>query len=152
MNLIDGGEKVTERQIVELEHSLSVLLPQGYKDFLLEHNGGIPEKDTSFRFMERDSQTGEPFDMESDIQNFSKLEELPFFYQNLIEEEVIPPKYLSIACDSCGNEILLCADESNNYGKIYFGNHEEFDPETNYYNLSVIANSFLEFMAKLSVC
>lgn len=152
MKLIDAGEKITEREIAELEYSLNIQLPQEYKVFMVEHNGGIPEMTTCFKFTERDSQTGETFDMESDIQNFSKLEELPVFYENLIGEAVIPAGYLSIACDSCGNEILLCADESENSGKIYFGNHEKFDPETNYYCLSIIADSFMKFINVLYTC
>ena len=77
------------------------------------------------------------------------LEELPEFYENLIGE-VLPEDagYISIACDSCGNDILLCVDNTN-FGRVYFGDHDMLDPETDYLGLSLIANSFTDFVNSL---
>ena len=146
MKLSEIGEKITEKEINFLETTLEVKIPQDYKDFLLKNNGGIPEEIQMFSFCEIDPENGKEYEMETDIQNFSSINDIPFYYKNLIGARAIPEKYLSIACDSCGNEILLCANEFENYGKIFFGNHEMYHPETNYFNMTLIADSFTEFL------
>lgn len=146
--LVDVGEAITERDIREVEEELDVVFPDDYKAFLLKNNGGLPKDDIAVEFVETDPSTNEKYQQGCDIQFFSELREVPEFYENLIGEELIPEKFISIACDSFGNEILLCADESEDYGKVYFGNHEMYHPETGQYVLSIIANSFSELLDK----
>lgn len=148
MELTNIGEKLTEDDISKVESELNVILPQDYKNFLLQNNGGSPTENFVFDFTQIMPESGKPFDNSSVIREFSTLSELPFFYGNLIGEEVIPEKFLPIASDPFGNEILLCADE-NNYGKIYFGDHETYDPETDYWLITELADSFTEFIHKL---
>lgn len=148
MKLIETGGKIAENEIIALEMKMDIKLPDDYKEFLIETNGGIPEVTQMFSFCETNPENGKKYDMETDIQNFSRIDEIPFFYENLVGAGAIPVKYLSIACDSCGNEILLCVNEFENYGKVFFGNHEVYQTGTNYFNLSLVANSFTEFLQK----
>lgn len=147
MNLKNLGNELTEDDIVKFENELSIELPKDYKEFIQKNNGGIPQEKLSISFIEYMPESYESFSNETDIQSFSKLIDIPVFYNNLIAEGVIPDKFLPIACDSFGNEILLCV-QKNNYGMIYFGNHEVYTSE-GMYALSVIANSFSEFKNKL---
>lgn len=148
MKLINVGVKLTEDDISEVENELDVKLSQDYKAFLLQNNGGSLTENLVFDFTQIMPESGKPFDNSSILREFSILSDLPFFYGNLIGAEVIPEKSLPIASDPFDNEILLCADE-NNYGKIYFGDHETYDPETDYWLLTELANSFTEFIDKL---
>ncbi len=148
MELTDVGEKLTNYDILNLEQELNLQLPQDYKNFLLKNNGGAPVQDWVFDFTQIIPESGKPFDNSSVIREFSTLSELPFFYGNLIGEELIPEKFLPIASDPFDNQILLCADE-NNYGKIYFADHEMYDSETDHWLMTELADSFTEFINKL---
>lgn len=149
MKIINSGKKVSKQDILLIEKELQVSFPEDYKEFLLIHNGGEPADEIGLSFLETDYETNEQFEQEIDIQSFSMLEELPEFYENLIGE-VLPEDagYISIACDSCGNDILLCVDNTN-FGRVYFGDHDMLDPETDYLGLSLIANSFTDFVNSL---
>lgn len=149
MELNSRNKNVTIAEINLLEKEMDIILPADYKEFLMKNNGGIPEGIQMFSFCEMDPENGKIYDMEADIQNFSSISEIPFFYKNLVGAGAIPAKYISIACDSCGNEILLCVNEFENYGKVFFGNHEVYKPGTNYFNLSLVADSFSEFLEKI---
>lgn len=149
MKLHSSSENVTIDEIILLEKKMDIKLPNDYKDFLMKNNGGIPEVTEMFSFHEINPENGRQYKMETDIQNFSNISEIPFFYENLVGAGAIPEKYLSIACDSCGNEILLCVNEFENYGKVFFGNHEVYQHGTNYFNLSLVADSFTEFLKKI---
>lgn len=148
MELTNIGEKLTEQDILNLEHKLNVNLPQDYKGFLLQNNGGSPVEDWVFDFTQILPESGKPFDNSSVIRKFSTLSELPVFYDNLIGEELIPEKFLPIASDPGGNQILLCTNE-NNHGKIYFADHGMYDLETDYWLMTELADSFTEFINKL---
>lgn len=67
-------------------------------------------------------------------------------YENLISEKLIHITHLPIACDSFGNEILLCLDQNINYGNIFFANHEKLPLEDTYWLLSKVSTSFSDFM------
>ena len=145
MEFLGNGRIATEAEIKALEKEMNITLPDDYKAFLMKNNGYVSEKIMMFSFCEIDPENGQKYDMETDIQNFSSINEIPFFYKNLIGAKAIPEKYLSIACDSCGNEILLNVNQGEDYGKVFFGNHEIFQPETGLFNLSLVADSFREF-------
>ena len=120
MKLKNSSESITINEIIQLEKKMDIKLPGDYKDFLIKNNGGIPEETLMFSFCEIDPENGRKYDIGTDIQNFSNINEIPFFYENLKGAGAIPEKYLSVACDSCGNEILLCVNEFENYGKVFF--------------------------------
>jgi len=51
MEISNSGEKLTLAIVHELESKYNIKLPELYTKFLLEHNGGYPEKST-FRISE----------------------------------------------------------------------------------------------------
>lgn len=149
MKLLDIGKKLTKDDLSELENKLNILLSSDYRIFMLQNNGGTPDKMIGLSFIEIDPVTRKAFNQGTDVQYFYNLDELYDAYENLLPEELIPKKYISFACDSGGNEILLCCDESENNGKIYFSNHELYEPITGLWVRTEIANSFNEFISSL---
>ena len=79
------------------------------------------------------------------VGSLSKLEDIPLFYRNLYGSELIPEYYCPIADDSCGNEILLCTDENNKYGAVFFADHELFYEDESFV-ITKLADSFEEFI------
>ena len=142
---------LTEVDISEFEISFKIKLPEEYRNFMLEQNGGRPEKEWGFDFVE----TGNSNPTGSIICDFlaisTKYNSLQNAYRNLIESKEIPPGLLPIANDPGGNIIFLSVAKDD-YGKVCFGNHELEDPETGYIVMSPIADSFIEFIDKCYEC
>ena len=120
-------------------------LPKDYRDFLLKTNGGIPEKNT-FYFYDKSN--------ESSIDEFFGVKK--GFNNNILLKQKyagdrVPENFLPIAREALGNLILLSVKNADR-GKIYFWDHEmeADDGEVpDYSNLTLIANSFEEFIASL---
>ena len=150
MNLHGIGEKITAEDISNLEDKLGISLSLDYKEFLLKNNGGyLDDFLCTNTFTETDPESNKTFSQSTNVDKFYSLEEVLEEYEENLDDPIIPEKFAGIAYDSNGNQILLCADDSENNGKIYFANHELYDPETDYWVLSVIADSFTEFLNSL---
>ncbi|OUM59584.1 hypothetical protein PIROE2DRAFT_14830 [Piromyces sp. E2] len=145
MLLKDSGEKLSIKTIEKVEKELNIKFPQEYINFMLEHNGGRPLNPVTFSFIEEDPETHKSFENNSDIHTFNQMEDIPTFYDNLISAEVIPKHYCPIANDSCGNEIVICLDNSEYHGILFFADHELCDSEEHWI-LSKIANNFIDFV------
>ena len=103
---------ITVVDIITFEQTFSVKLPMAYRNFLLEHNGGVPDK---IYFLKNGADV---------VLN----EFLPLKYSNLSVENYLNDfhfnhqNFIPIAEDAFGNLILLkCNTEK---GIIYFWNHE----------------------------
>lgn len=48
--LINSGLKLNEEKLQMFENELKVKLPVDYKEFMLAHNGGMPEDDLMFNY------------------------------------------------------------------------------------------------------
>ena len=108
MKLVEVGEKLSSKDIKEMEGELNLSFPKDYKDFLLKTNGGMPEDEVEFDFIENGTSDEDEFEQGSDIHYFYDDNEIMESYENLVDEELIPDEYLPIACDSFDNQILLC--------------------------------------------
>ncbi|MDR2492648.1 MAG: SMI1/KNR4 family protein [Coriobacteriales bacterium] len=149
MNITDSGEKLAEKDIAEFEEQFGIRLPDDYKAFMLEHNGGTPEGTWVFDFFE--AAIGDVSG--SDVRYFEKLyanetmknDDLKAGYTALLESDQIPDTLMPIADDSCGNIIFLVV-KGERYGSVLFGNHELEDPKTGHLITSIVAGSFTEFL------
>lgn len=134
-------------KIQQLETLISYALPQQYREFLLQHNGGYPEN-----------------------QGFQDGRVLNYFYgyfPNILNEFSLqtylftnryPQGTMPIASVGGGDRLLLGLT-GDLFGKIYYWQHDwESDDEdianalkpNNYFeNVTFIANSFNEFLAML---
>lgn len=149
MNLIEVGEKLSNKDIKKMEGALHLDFPQDYKDFLLKKNGGMPENEVEFDFIESDPSTKEELEQGSDIHYFYDDNEVIESYGNLVDEGLIPAEYLPIACDSFDNQILIYLGKDDNYGSIFFADSESEDPEGSSWGLSKVADSFTAFLDML---
>ncbi len=136
---------LSDRTLSCLEKYWEIKIPKRYRDFLLEFNGGYPKERLEFSF--KGSNDGSVLSAflgitpqeHNDLLNHLKI------YNNRIPKNTLPIGY-----DTFGNLILIAA-KGQDYGKIYFWDHErEADASdgevANYSNLTLIADSFEEFI------
>jgi len=133
---------LTEDAVKKLEFQIGALLPKEYKTFLLKRNGGEPVP-SDFKLGEDDI-TGLHHiygifeqDNHRDILNNYNV------FKGRIKKELLP-----IADDSFGNQI--CIGIKNKYvGKIYFWDHEFEGSFFKSKAITLIANSFNDFLESL---
>jgi cell wall assembly regulator SMI1 len=139
----NSKSQLTVSTIQKLERNLKILLPEEYRNFLLEHNGGKP-KPNVFPLPEN------PIDSNAIVDWFFSITEdniysLEWYYKTM--KNRIPSELLPIATDPGGN--LICIQVSgSNIGRLYFWDHEQ-EPFTNpddYSTLLMLANNFDEFI------
>ena len=73
---------------------------------------------------------------------------IKFIYNVMRREETIPFDMIPIADDPTGNVICISLSQ-NDYGAVYYLNHEFEDSDTGYLMKSKITDSFKEFIEKL---
>lgn len=122
----DNKDAVSE--VLKIESQYSIQLPQQYRDFLLQYNGGYTPK-TKFKSKK----------IASDVRGFYGVGSVALSMNQELLEAWMPKMLLPIACDSFGNHILLCV-AGNNYGSVFFSDHEKGMAA------SLIADSFASFL------
>lgn len=152
IELSNVGPKVNTSEIEKFEVDFNISFPVEYKDFLLRNNGGCP-KELMFTsdFIEINPSTSEIINQATDVERFFSLSEIIFEYEDIIDENFIPSKYVPIARTSFGNLILVCISTDNKYGGIYFSNHDLFDSKNGCFTISKINDSFVDFIQSLYV-
>ena len=145
--------KINEKDIQEFEKECNVKFPQYFVSFLLETNGGYPIGEIYTQpFDEIASKTNEKYTQETDVELFFSLNEIKFEYGDVLDEGYIPSEYVPLARSSFGNLFLIRLDDSDNYGSVYFSNHDLFDEEKNRITISKVADSFSAFIESLEQC
>lgn len=152
IELRNVGSEVNISEIEKFEVDFNISFPVEYKDFLLKNNGGCP-KELMFTsdFIEINPSTSEIINQATDVERFFSLSEIVFEYEDIIDENFIPSKYVPIARTSFGNLILVCISNDNEYGGIYFSNHDLFDSKNDCFTISKINDSFVDFIHSLYV-
>lgn len=136
----------TEDQLSALERRIGATLPDDYRQFLIEHNGGRP---SPREFVAVDGDEG------SAVHFFFTLDSNAPFYQLTKKLDVyrdrIPRKLLPIACDPFGNLVLLDLG-ARVRGSVYFWDHERENPdgEAGWDNMALVASSFGNFISTLA--
>ena len=151
---MENGYKIEEKLIIDFEKKFEINLPKDYKEFMIENNGGESDNDLFFDFYDNVTQKNNS----SVIRSFFRIYEIKnnkIVYDDLEkickimwEEGTLDKKMLPIADDPGGNVICISLF-SEDYGTVYFANHEYEDSDTGYLFVSKIANSFSEFVAIL---
>jgi len=148
------GAQLTEADILGLGKQFEVRIPDDYKAFMLENNGGIPEEDWAFDFIVYGGE-----DPTSSVINYfhtiypqeeGGYDSLRRAFSISRDEGYSPAWLIPIGSDPGGNIVFLDGSEEGN-GKVLFGDHELEDPETGYIIMSPIADSFTEFLDKLYI-
>jgi hypothetical protein len=135
---------INSADIIEFEETNETVLPDDYKGFLLQHNGGRPLHSELSEFG-------------IDVQWLFGMVEKPtwasLFNALDVYEGRIPSWYMPIGNDSGGNLYIMSLYEENK-GVIAFWDHEGEAKEngSDYYdNLTHVANSFSEFIDLLQL-
>lgn len=130
---------VNSADIVEFEESNEVILPDDYKEFLLDQNGGLPISNTISS-------------INTDVNWLYGMVEEPawasLFHALDIYEGRIPAWYIPIGNDSGGNVYIMSLFDDNK-GVVAIWWHEEEAEEngSNFFeNLTHVADSFQEFL------
>ena len=140
------GSTISIQDIKAFEENVGVILPDDYKEFLLKNNGGYPVKITfTPDFSESDPITGKIHRQCTDVEYFFSLNEVAFEYEDMLDDEYIPSKYIPISRTSFGNLILISTETNG----VYFANHDLFDTINQQFTISKISNSFSLFMDML---
>jgi hypothetical protein len=141
-------ESLPEFVLRALEQVWHFNLPKTYREFLLSYNGGIPENNLVFDYVDDNNTLGSNLRYLFGITPEDNLNVLRYIetYENRIPKTMFP-----IATDDFGNLILIGV--KNPYrGKVYFWDHEmEADEEEQpyYENIFLISSSFEEFIEGL---
>ena len=149
MKMQKSGTPLNDVEITQFEIQFQIELPQDYKAFMLKNNGGVPENDWAFDYVEKG------YANSSIIRDFFVLyveethayDDLKKAYKMVKEDSSVSSDFMPIATDPGGNTIFLAVG-GENYGKVYFSNHELDDAETGYMVMSLIADSFSDFIDK----
>ena len=148
--LNESDEKITTNEIEAFETEIGMVFPLDFKNFYLKSNGGYPEKELyTGPFLEKNPNTGDVFEQDTDVDKFFSLNEIKFEYGDILDEEYIPNAYVPFARTSFGNLLLIRIDECDLYGHIFFSNHDLFDSNINQFTITMVCNSFDEFIDRL---
>ncbi|MBO4697911.1 MAG: SMI1/KNR4 family protein [Lachnospiraceae bacterium] len=155
MKFIKSGDKLTEGKLAQFESEVGWAFPSDYKEFMLNNNGGAPEDCLVFSFedivsgKENNSDLREFFTVfDENCSNYTSYLDIVRIYKSMTGEEIIPPFFLPIGDDSGGNPICLNLAEEE-YGAVFFCDHELENQDTGFLASSKIADSFTEFMSML---
>jgi len=150
MELRNSGNPINNIQIATLKEKTSLKLPKEYERFLQLNNGGYVDGFfVTPKFIEIDPESGKAYSQSSNVEKFYSVDEILEEYEANQEDPAWDENYLPIAYDSSGNVFLLCLFEDENYGKVYFANHELFNPVTDFFVTTNIADSFDAFVDSL---
>lgn len=137
-----------ESDLIQFELDFGVSLPESYRQFLLQHNGGHPQPDA---FPIQDN----PHDTHGLVHYFLCIQSgdvyhLPDWIKRYRNR--IPASFIPIACDPGGN--LICLGISGwDAGKVYFWEHEAEAPageSPGFDNMYFVAGNFLSFLTSLT--
>lgn len=146
--IFDSLQGLTLEEIMAFEIFINHSLPDEYKAFLQQHNGGRIQPD-HFKYSHPDDD-----EAGSVLYRFLGLSRENYFtVENYLitYEQRVPTDFLPIATDVGGN--LLCLSlRDDSYGQIYFWNHEQessYGEEPRQDNLYFTASSINEL---LNIC
>lgn len=126
-----------EKRLWLFEKRIGTRLPEDYRQFLINHNGGKPIP-CYFRISEAEG--------ENSLHHFYGLHDGPSYlsleeaYEN--HKGMVPTSMISFADDPFGNALCI-GIEADNKGKIFFWDHEAED------NITEVSKTFSLFLESL---
>lgn len=154
MDFMSSAAPLTRDAFDNLEAQLGISFPEDYKAFMLENNGGEPEEDWLFDFVDEVTKKQNTsvlrgfYKIYTNDKNVKTYDDLVKICTIMWNERSIGKDTIAIADDPGGNPICMCV-EGQHFGKVYYANHEFEDTETGFLFMSEIAPSFTAFIEKL---
>ena len=127
---------------MNFEKSLGITLPDDYKQFLLQNNGGYPSEELVFTLDDSQSVLSHFYTLGLPTDDILSLEEC---LKQFVVTRRIESNYLPIADDAFGNQLCLRLS-GREHGQVYFWDHE-----ANEGKMTKIADSFTSFCQSLKV-
>jgi len=143
MNLNAFGQ-ATEESIGELEELLGFLLPEDYKKFLVEYNGGTSKVRYSKFFVEELNQEI-PLDVLYGI-GVTRTFDLIKCYEEF-EEDMLP--YSLVIGDDPGSGLIVLITDTEKHGVYYWDHSLSFPQSCEEENTYKVAHSFKGFLDEL---
>lgn len=139
-----GGYGLPDMQVLAaFEKELGVSLPDEYRQFLLEHNGGTPVP-AGFRVAGEGMSSVENLYGLNDGPDYQQLQEIGVIYRRRM-----PPGLLPIGDDPNGNVLCLGLAQACR-GHVLFWDHERELPALDPISaMPVLASSFMSFLGGL---
>ena len=143
MRTFGGGPRITENDIADFERRQNIVLPSSYRSFLLQSNGGRPERDLFLI-------PGFPEGPDGRIHFFFDINGSMGCYNLDFNREWfsdrIPDHLLPIATTE-GADIICMSLAPDALGAVYYWDGVHISPT--YGMLYLVANSFEEFLEQL---
>src|SRR5262249_17496855 len=139
--MLDVGSPLTTARLDALERQLGITLPENYKLFLLNHNGGRPKPN----FFPIHGFERSPFGSIHyffGINDHIKSSNVGWNYKTYNGR--IPRELLPIAGDGSGNVICL-SHKGVNKGFVYYWDHDAETSPPTYDNIYLISDDFDKF-------
>lgn len=135
---------ITNSELEEFEHGLTVKLPEDYRIFLLSYNAAKPKPAAYFINEQQGDNLVRDLLGLCDKDWYSLRDHLEVYNGR------IPSNFLPIATDYFSNLVCLSISGEDR-GKVYFWDHdwEVVDGEPDYSNVHLIAESFTVFLESL---
>ena len=145
MIFLETSTPVSKTDIEQIEITLGIVFPKDFVDHYLVYNGGYPQPDT-YKWSNGASTTVNTFYSLKYV-GFGKIEEA---YENLVfKEKYLPLGFIIFATDDGGNFFCLSARQID-YGKVYYLNNYHYDITEPELALTLLEDSFSDFIAHLS--
>jgi len=123
MHLKTIFQKISLDSIESFINSYEIILPDDYKRFIFEYNGGFPKPNKFFSLDKSQSSACEVlFGIDDGVTEYKHLT-LNESWEALIKLLYLPSEVFPIGQDGFGNQLCICLKELN-YGNIYFYDHE----------------------------
>lgn len=135
IRMTEVGPTLTSGDVDALERRLACRLPEEYRTFLLENNGGIPSPDEFEQSAVRCFLS---------VQASAPLDDVEIMTRE--HRDRIPDRMIVIAKDDFGNLVLLSVS-GNDLGAVNFWDHEQ--EHLGDAAVSPVASSFKEFLLGL---
>jgi hypothetical protein len=155
LKLTDKGPRLDDKKIDSFEARWNIKLPPEYRAFLLRTNGGMPEPEVLFHFVERGKPSDSVLDQFYILRKGADDPNLDEALETFIATRRMPATFLPFAYDQFGNQICISV-AGKDVGRVYFWSHErepadpaeDSDPSID--NVSLIADSFSSFLDALT--
>ncbi len=135
--------RITDPQIALLEQELGSRLPDDYKQFLLNTNGGVPEPN---EFDVPATSTGSGVNIF--YGSLAKAHDGDLVYEQILLKDRLPDRLVAIADAEGGNRVCL-SSRPEDFGVVFFWDHELESETDQSAPLSRLSSSFAELFSSL---
>lgn len=131
-----------ENDIKKIENTNDFSLNNNYKKFLIQNNNDLSKRIFAFNPQKN-------LNTEIDcLFLLNQTKDSNLLYQHRMFAQRIPSNMIPIGED-CVTNLILLSVKGPDYGKVYYWDHELETEPADYSNLTLIANSFEEFINNL---